>query len=58
MLHSHPQRGRRLVVAVTPANSLVRFGESSSRKEIGQLPGGNETVLYVEDEITVRSLTA
>ena len=34
-------------------------GEKSSiRKEIGQLPGGNETVLYVEDEITVRSLTA
>ncbi|HEY3901986.1 MAG TPA: PAS domain S-box protein [Chthoniobacter sp.] len=34
-------------------------GEKSSiRKEVGQLPGGNETVLYVEDEITVRSLTA
>jgi two-component system cell cycle sensor histidine kinase/response regulator CckA len=32
--------------------------KSSSRKEVGQLPGGNETVLYVEDEITVRSLTA
>jgi two-component system cell cycle sensor histidine kinase/response regulator CckA len=32
--------------------------KSSARKEIGQLPGGNETVLYVEDEITVRSLTA
>jgi PAS domain S-box-containing protein len=34
-------------------------GEKSSiRKEVGQLPGGHETVLYVEDEITVRSLTA
>ena len=32
--------------------------KSNSRKEIGQLPGGHETVLYVEDEITVRSLTA
>ena len=32
--------------------------KSSARKEIGQLPGGNETVLYVEDEITVRSLTS
>ena len=35
------------------------MGEKSSiRKEVGQLPGGHETVLYVEDEITVRSLTA
>ncbi len=34
-------------------------GEKSTiRKEVGQLPGGHETVLYVEDEITVRSLTA
>ncbi|HSI13863.1 MAG TPA: PAS domain S-box protein [Chthoniobacter sp.] len=34
-------------------------GEKSSiRKEVGHLPGGHETVLYVEDEITVRSLTA
>ena len=34
-------------------------GEKSNiRKEVGQLPGGHETVLYVEDEITVRSLTA
>lgn len=34
-------------------------GEKSSiRKEVGQLPGGNETILYVEDEITVRSLTS
>jgi PAS domain S-box-containing protein len=32
--------------------------KSSTRKEVGQLPGGHETVLYVEDEITVRSLTA
>jgi PAS domain S-box-containing protein len=32
--------------------------KSSSKKEIGQLVGGNETVLYVEDEITVRSLTS
>jgi two-component system cell cycle sensor histidine kinase/response regulator CckA len=31
--------------------------KSNARKEIGQLPGGNETILYVEDEITVRSLT-
>ncbi|MGB8168971.1 MAG: PAS domain S-box protein [Chthoniobacteraceae bacterium] len=34
-------------------------GEKSSvRKEVGQLPGGNETILYVEDEVTVRSLTS
>ena len=34
-------------------------GEKSSiRKEVGNLPGGTETVLYVEDEITVRSLTS
>jgi PAS domain S-box-containing protein len=34
-------------------------GEKSNiRKEVGQLPGGSETVLYVEDEITVRSLTS
>jgi CheY-like chemotaxis protein len=34
-------------------------GEKASiRTEVGQLPGGHETVLYVEDEITVRSLTA
>ena len=31
--------------------------KSSGKKEVGQLVGGNETVLYVEDEITVRSLT-
>ena len=31
--------------------------KSSSRMEVGELTGGNETVLYVEDEITVRSLT-
>src|SRR4030095_16990022 len=28
------------------------------RKEIGDLPRGDETILYVEDELTVRSLTA
>jgi CheY-like chemotaxis protein len=34
-------------------------GEKSSiRSEVGQLPGGRETILYVEDEITVRSLTS
>jgi CheY-like chemotaxis protein len=34
-------------------------GEKTSlRKEVGNLPGGTETVLYVEDEITVRSLTS
>src|SRR5204863_8472179 len=32
--------------------------KSSTRKEVGLLPGGSETILYVEDEITVRSLTA
>jgi two-component system, cell cycle sensor histidine kinase and response regulator CckA len=41
---------------------LLRVDESGEqaipRKEIGQLPRGNETILYVEDEITVRSLTA
>ena len=31
--------------------------KASSRLEVGQLAGGQETVLYVEDEITVRSLT-
>ena len=31
--------------------------KANSKMEIGQLTGGNETVLYVEDEITVRSLT-
>jgi two-component system, cell cycle sensor histidine kinase and response regulator CckA len=28
------------------------------RKEVGQLPGGSETILYVEDELSVRSLTS
>jgi len=41
---------------------LPRVEESgepaASRKEFGTLPGGRETILYVEDEITVRSLTA
>ncbi|MDQ3622819.1 MAG: PAS domain S-box protein, partial [Verrucomicrobiota bacterium] len=32
--------------------------KASIRKPTGELPGGNETILYVEDEITVRSLTA
>jgi PAS domain S-box-containing protein len=27
-------------------------------KQVGHLPGGHETILYVEDEINVRSLTA
>jgi PAS domain S-box-containing protein len=49
-------------VGTTFAIYMPRVEESgektSSRKEIGQLPGGNETILYVEDEITVRSLTA
>ena len=31
--------------------------KSNSKMEVGQLVGGNETILYVEDEITVRSLT-
>ncbi len=35
------------------------FGEkAATRREVGQLPGGSETILYVEDEVTVRSLTA
>ncbi len=34
-------------------------GEKSvNRKDRGALPGGNETILYVEDEVTVRRLTA
>ena len=41
---------------------LPRVDESGEkahvRKEIGELPGGHETILYVEDEISVRSLTA
>ena len=49
-------------VGTTFAIYLPRVEESgeksSSKKEVGQLVGGNETVLYVEDEITVRSLTA
>jgi two-component system cell cycle sensor histidine kinase/response regulator CckA len=49
-------------VGTTFAIYLPRVDEtgekSSTRKEVGQLPGGHETVLYVEDEITVRSLTA
>ncbi len=49
-------------VGTTFAIYLPRVDEagekSTIRKEVGQLPGGHETVLYVEDEITVRSLTA
>ena len=41
---------------------LPRVDESGEkthvRKEVGELPGGNETILYVEDELSVRSLTA
>lgn len=41
---------------------LPRVNESGEkahvRKEIGNMPGGDETILYVEDEISVRSLTA
>ncbi len=41
---------------------LPRVEESGepvvTRREFGALPGGCETILYVEDEITVRSLTA
>jgi CheY-like chemotaxis protein len=41
---------------------LPRVDESGekthARKEVGELPGGSETILYVEDEISVRSLTA
>ncbi|RYD77276.1 MAG: response regulator, partial [Verrucomicrobiaceae bacterium] len=41
---------------------LPRVDESGekapARMTLGQLPGGNEIVLYVEDELTVRSLTA
>lgn len=41
---------------------LPRVNESGEkapiRKEVGQLPGGSETVLYVEDELAVRSLTS
>ncbi len=41
---------------------LPRVDESgektNTRKEVGELPGGSETILYVEDEVSVRSLTA
>ncbi len=40
---------------------LPRVDESGEKANVkndsGQLPGGSETILYVEDEITVRSLT-
>jgi PAS domain S-box-containing protein len=49
-------------VGTTFAIYLPRVDESGEkstiRKEVGQLPGGHETILYVEDEITVRSLTS
>ncbi len=49
-------------VGTTFSIYLPRVEESgekaSGKKEVGQLVGGSETVLYVEDEITVRSLTA
>ena len=48
-------------VGTTFAIYLPRVEESgekvSPKVELGQLVGGHETVLYVEDEITVRSLT-
>ncbi len=41
---------------------LPRVDESGekapARKDVGQLPGGSETILYVEDEMAVRSLTS
>lgn len=41
---------------------LPRVEESgepaATKREFGAMPGGHETILYVEDEITVRSLTA
>ena len=53
---SHPGVGTTFSIYLPRVDET---GEKSSiRKEVGQLPGGNETVLYVEDEITVRSLTA
>jgi PAS domain S-box-containing protein len=49
-------------VGTTIAIYFPRVEESgekaASRNEAGLLPGGSETILYVEDEITVRSLTA
>jgi PAS domain S-box-containing protein len=32
--------------------------KASTRKEVGQLAGGSEVILYVEDELSVRSLTS
>ena len=49
-------------VGTTFSIYLPRVDESGvqaiPRKEVGSLPGGRETILYVEDEVTVRSLTA
>jgi CheY-like chemotaxis protein len=39
--------------------SVNEAGEkTNARKEVGQLPGGSEVILYVEDELSVRSLTS
>jgi PAS domain S-box-containing protein len=49
-------------VGTTFSIFLPRVEESGALaapvKQVGALQGGNETILYVEDEITVRSLTA
>ncbi len=49
-------------VGTTFSVYLPRVEESGDpvlpRREVGTLCGGTETILYVEDEITVRSLTA
>lgn len=49
-------------VGTTFSIYLPRVDESGEKatppKEVGALPGGRETILYVEDEVTVRSLTA
>jgi PAS domain S-box-containing protein len=49
-------------VGTTFSIYLPRVEESGALatpvKQVGALQGGNETILYVEDEITVRSLTA
>lgn len=37
---------------------LEAGAKAGGRVEGGQLPGGTETILYVEDELSVRSLTA
>ncbi len=51
-----------LGAGTTFAIYLPRVDESGEkaniRKEGGEMPGGTETILYVEDELTVRSLTS